>query len=100
MQKTILALALATATTTCKLAEDLNAGKLSSFRRDDKGNVTVAVGIFMNSYPSVVDGEFFPFELYDEEVAELEEDEFKGFAADVVTGKHPFEGCRAHCHQL
>lgn len=92
MQKTILALVLATATTTCKLAEDLNAGKLSSFRRDDKGNVTVAVGIFMNSYPSVVDGEFFPFELYDEEVAELEEDEFKGFAADVVTGKHPFEG--------
>ena len=92
MQKAILVLVLATATTTCKLAEDMNAGKLSSFRRDDKGNVTVAVGIFMNRYPSVVDGEFFPFELYDEEVAELEESEFKGFAADVITGKHPFEG--------
>ncbi len=92
MQKIILVLALATATTTCKLAEDMNAGNLSSFRRDDKGNVTVAVGIFMNKYPSVVDGEFFPFELYDEDVAKLEEGEFKGFAADVITAKHPFEG--------
>lgn len=92
MKKIICALVLATAPTTCKLAEDMNAGNLTSFRRDDKGNVTVAVGIFMNKYPSVVDGEFFPFELYDEEVAELEEGEFKGFAADVITGKHPFEG--------
>ena len=92
MHKIILALMLATVTTTCKLAEDMDAGNLASLRRDDKGNVTVAVGIFMNRYPSVVDGEFFPFELYDEEVAELEEGEFKGFAADVITGKHPFEG--------
>ena len=96
MKKIICALILATATTTCKLAEDMNAGNLTSFRRDDKGNVTVAVGIFMNRYPSVVDGEFFPFELYDEEVAELEEGEFKGFAADVITGKHPFEGFKNH----
>ena len=92
MHKIITLLALLMLPTTCKLAEDTNASNLTSFRRDAKGNVTVAIGVFMNSYPSVVDGEFFPLELYDEEVAELEEGEFKGFAADVITGKHPFEG--------
>ena len=92
MKKIIGIIALLLLPTTCKLAEDMNAGNLASFRRDDDGKVTVAVGIFMNRYPSVVDGEFFPFELYDEKVAQLEEGEFKGFAADVITGKHPFEG--------
>ena len=78
--------------TTCKLFDDNLSGSFTSLRRDDNGNVTVAVGIFMNNYPSLADGEFFPYELYDEELAERDEAEFKGFAADMMTGKHPFDG--------
>ena len=92
MLKLIFLPVLAISMTTCKLFDHTSSGSFTSLRRDDNGNVTVAVGIFMNNYPSVADGEFFPYELYDEEMAEREEVEFKGFAADVVTGKHPFEG--------
>ncbi len=76
-------------------AADVRARHLTSLRHDADGNATVVVGIFMNRYPSVVGGDFFPFELYDEDVAQLAEGEFKGFAADVITGKHPFEGFKS-----
>ncbi len=92
MQKVVGLLSLLLLSTTCKLIEDRDASNLTSFRRNANGDVTVAIGIFMNRYPSVIDGEFFPYELYKGEVAELAEGEFKGFAADVITGKHPFEG--------
>ena len=92
MLKLILLLALAISMTTCKLFDDNFSGSFTSLREDDNGNATVAVGIFMNNHPSVAEGEFFPFELRNDEIAARGESEFKGFAADMVTGKHPFDG--------
>lgn len=64
---------------------------LTSFRQNDEGEHTVSIGIFMNTYPTVVDGEFFPLELYTDEIEESGEN-FRGFAADVITGKDPLTG--------
>ena len=75
---------------TCK--PSATQSNLSSFRSDKEGNATVSIGIFMNDYPTVVDGEFFPFELYKGDFANLSGDAFKGFSADVITNKDPLEG--------
>lgn len=76
----------------CKVA-GTSSGDLSSFRSEN-GERTVAVGFYLNDYPTVTDGAFFPFELFnfsDEEIEEMG-DSFKGYSGDVMTGKDPFGG--------
>ena len=76
----------------CKVTST-SSGDLSSFRSDN-GERTVAVGFYLNDYPTVTDGAFFPFELFnfsDEEIEEMG-DSFKGYSGDVMTGKDPFGG--------
>ena len=75
---------------TCKFH---NFSDFSSFRVDGEGNHVALIGLFMNDSSTVMSGEFFPFELYDEKIALADADgSFKGFAADIVTDKDPLGG--------
>ena len=80
---------IATLLATCKPAD----GNLNSFRLNDDGSHLALVGVFMNDAPTVIQGEFFPFELYDEKMQALDEEgKFFGYSADKVTNKDPFAG--------
>ena len=92
VKKTCLMLMLVAILGRCKIS-DTSGGELSSFRSEN-GERTVAVGFYLNDYPTVTDGAFFPFELFhytDEEFEEIG-DSFKGYSGDVMTGKDPFGG--------
>ncbi|MDE3268928.1 MAG: hypothetical protein OYH77_01430, partial [Pseudomonadota bacterium] len=90
--KYLLTLPLLLGIATCKFN---NFSDFSSFRTDAKGNHVALIGLFMNDTATVMSGEFFPFELYNEKHALADEQgTFKGFAADIVTNKDPLGGFR------
>lgn len=88
--RSLLTSLLALGMITCKFH---NFSDFSSFRVDGDGNHVALIGLFMNDSSTVMSGEFFPYELYNEKIALADEEgSFKGFAADIVTDKDPLGG--------